>query len=442
MSSRGRHPGRAFRPRLSMRGFAFVSAAAASLVLAYALDRRELLVLAFFLALMPALGALLLAVGRPRFSVTRTFEPEAVEAGRAVRVSLAVRNAGGAASPEARWFDTVPPEVGPTPSAELPVLGGSLLRAVAGTDDATELGYALQPEHRGVYPIGPFVVASQDPFGLVLRTVEVGAADPLVVTPRITPLPEVPFGRAVADGSAAELQRHGVMGDDDLITREYRPGDAKRRVHWRSTARFGELMVRQEEPRSNPEAVVFLDTRPRSYPHAHGIGVFDGTLRQADDFERAIELCASVALHLQGGGYEVDVLQSAARTGWLVRPREAFGAPGGSEEFLAGLAAVGSPGAVDRAFADRLSGELRRRGGGTPLFVVLGSPTADEAERLATLRPLADPAVAFLVTNDPEPDEESTLTGAGWTCVRVGTGDDLAAAWRRIGERTVHHEHV
>ena len=252
MSSRGRSAGRASRPRLSLRGAAFVGTAAACLVLAYAIDRRELLAVAFFLALMPALGALLLAVGRPRLTVTRSFEPETVEAGRPVRVTLAVLNSGGSASPESSWLDTVPHEVGETPSAELPVLGGSVLRAVTGAGNATELDYRLQPEHRGVYPIGPFVVVAQDPFGLVLRTAQVGEPTPLVVTPRITPLPEVPFGRAVADGSAAELQRHGILGDDDLITREYRPGDAKRRVHWRSTARFGELMVRQEEPRSNP----------------------------------------------------------------------------------------------------------------------------------------------------------------------------------------------
>jgi uncharacterized protein (DUF58 family) len=442
MSSRGRFPGRASRPRLSVRGAAFVAAAAASLVLSYALGRRELLAIAFFLALMPTLGALLLAVGRPRLTVTRTFEPETVEAGRSVRVALAVRNSGGSASPESSWSDTVPPEVGETPSAELPVLGGSVLRAVTGAGDATELDYRLEPERRGVYSIGPFIVASQDPFGLVLRTAETGGSTPLVVTPRITPLPEVPFGRAVADGSAAELQRHGIAGDDDLITREYRPGDAKRRVHWRSTARFGELMVRQEEPRSNPEAVVFLDSRPRSYPQAHGIGVFHGTLRQTDDFERAIELCASVTLHLQGTGYEVDVLQSAAPAGWLVRPRESYGASGGSEEFLAGLAAVGSSPSVDRAFADRLHGELRRRGGGTPLFAILGSLGAAEVERLAGIRPLADPAVAFLVANDPAPGEEQMLTAAGWIVVRHGTGDDPAAAWRRVTERRAQHEHV
>jgi uncharacterized protein (DUF58 family) len=442
MSSRGRSAGRTFRPRLTLRGIAFACAAVVCLVLAYALERRELLALGFFLALMPALAALLLAVGRPRLSVTRSFEPDTVEAGRTVQVRLSVRNSGNSASPESSWFDTVPPEVGDTPSAELPVLGGTVLRTVAGAEAAVELGYGLEPERRGVYPIGPFVVASQDPFGLVLRTVEVGEPTPLVVTPRVTPLPDVPFGRAVADGSAAELQRHGIAGDDDLITREYRPGDAKRRVHWRSTARFGELMVRQEEPRSDPEAVVFLDTRHRSYPHAHGIGVFHGALRRADDFERAIELCASVTLHLRGAGYEVDVLQSAARTDWLVRPREAFGAPGGVEEFLAGLATLGSTPAVDRGFTDRLSGELRRRGGGTPLFAVLGSASATEVERLAGMRSLADPAVAFFVTNDSLADEEAVLTGAGWICVRVGTGDDLGAAWRSIGERRMRHERV
>ena len=49
--------------------------------------------------------------------------------------------------------------------------------------------------------------------------------------------------------------------DDDVMTREYRHGDPMRRVHWAATARHGELMVRQEESVTTPEATIILDQR-------------------------------------------------------------------------------------------------------------------------------------------------------------------------------------
>ena len=432
MSSRGRTLRPASFPKLTVRGVAFMVVASGAVLLSYALDRRELLYLGCLLALFPLCAAALLVLTTPRLSARRAFEPDAVEVDRTVTVKLDVRNMRSVATSESSWYDPVPDGAGVQPTAALPVLAGR---------GSTRLTYALRPERRGTFPIGPLAVVSQDPFGLVTLSTTVGGSSPLVVTPRVTPLPEVFLGHARSYGSATQFHRQGTLGDDDLITREYRPGDAKRRVHWRATARHGGLMVRQEEPRSNPEAVLFLDTRPRSYPDARGIGLFETGLHVANDFERAIEVGASVALHLQRVGYGVDVLQSTSMRRSLLQPHDGFSADGGSDEFLARLAALDVSAATREIdFLGRLRGELRRFGPATPLFAVLGALGPADAKRLAELRSMSEPAIAFVVTDDPSTGDPSTgdpstgdtepLVAAGWLCVRVGSAGDLGRAWQ------------
>ncbi len=78
-----------------------------------------------------------------------------------------------------------------------------------------------------------------------------------------------------------------VSGEDDIATREYRDGDDLRRVHWRSTAKRGELMVRREEQPRQMRATVLLDARARGH---RGDG-------PASSFEWAVSAAASVAVH-------------------------------------------------------------------------------------------------------------------------------------------------
>ncbi|WP_150306807.1 DUF58 domain-containing protein [Planctomonas psychrotolerans] len=429
MSSRGRLIRTDAIPRLTLRGAAFTVLAVLSITFSYALDRIELLYLGCFLALFPALSALLLLVTPPKLSVVRRFVPDLVEVDGTVRVTLALHNSGARLPPESTWSDALPDAVGTASTGHL-----SAGTVATGAAERTTVHYSLCPPRRGIFDIGPLSVVSRDPFGLVARTATAPGTTSLTVTPSVTRLPDMPFGTALSDGSATQLPRSGSLGDDDLITREYRPGDAKRRVHWRATARHGELMVRQEEPRSNPEAVVLIDTRPRSYPDARGIALFDDGLALADDFERAVALGASVALHLQRTGYGVDVLHTTSGRRSRLRPHDAAG-DGGAGAFLTRLAALDASARTrDIDFAVRLTGELRRFGT-TPLFAVLGSVTPEDAARLAALRALAEPAVAFVVTNDTGGDDLVPLRDAGWLCVRVGTMDDLNRAWSTIGER-------
>src|SRR5947209_9048920 len=86
-----------------------------------------------------------------------------------------------------------------------------------------------------------------------------------------------------------------TAGEDDAATREYRLGDDLRRIHWRSTARRGELMVRREEQPWQSRAVLLLDCRQSAHQG-------DGPL---SSFEWSVSAAASIGLHLAHGGFTV-----------------------------------------------------------------------------------------------------------------------------------------
>ena len=77
----------------------------------------------------------------------------------------------------------------------------------------------------------------------------------------MVPLPTVRLAGEYAGSGDSRARSVAVHGEDDAPTREYRHGDDLRRVHWRSTARVGELMVRREEQPWESRATVVLDTR-------------------------------------------------------------------------------------------------------------------------------------------------------------------------------------
>ena len=93
--------------------------------------------------------------------------------------------------------------------------------------------------------------------------------------------------RAFATGSA-----------EDVTVREYRRGDDLRRVHWRSSARVGELMVRREEQPWQSRATLFLDNRTRAH---RGQGI-------ASSLEAAVSAAASIAVHLSQRGFTVRLV--------------------------------------------------------------------------------------------------------------------------------------
>jgi uncharacterized protein (DUF58 family) len=110
-----------------------------------------------------------------------------------------------------------------------------------------EAAYEICPARRGVYEFGPVRVMSRFPLGLMERSFELGGVEQLVVYPRIGRL-QPRWRQAVDSGEAvfnSARMQSGSSDDEFHRLREYRGGDNPRAIHWRTTARRNELMVRE-----------------------------------------------------------------------------------------------------------------------------------------------------------------------------------------------------
>jgi uncharacterized protein (DUF58 family) len=159
-------------------------------------------------------------------------------------------------------------------------------------------------------------VTRGDPLGLLSLARTHGGTTTVWVHPRIHPLRAVPAGLARSLDGRIDKVPHGTITFDSL--REYVVGDELRRVHWRSSAKVGELMIREQLDTSEPTIVVVLDDRAAAHPDRLRDGV-------AETFESACEAAASVvaaavredlpvSLHLVSGitsGPYLDVLTAA-----------------------------------------------------------------------------------------------------------------------------------
>jgi uncharacterized protein (DUF58 family) len=415
-------------PHPTLRGIALLAAGVAALAGAFIAGRREFVFIGVAVLALPLLAAAWLVVARVRLHVERAFTTSVVEAGTPTTVTVAVANAGPLPTPRSWAVDLVPGAEGATPPAELPSMRG-LARGSRRSSAWPVLRYDLTPERRGIHEVGPLAVEEHDPFRLMGLRHVAGAASRLVVTPRLADLAAEPGGRVSSEGESERVQRRADGGEDDLGTREYRVGDPLRRVHWRATARHGELMVRQEEQRSSPRSLVLLDTRADGFPmHADDDGDSDRA------FERAVAFAASIGVHLQRGGYAVQLVETAGGSDApAARPGDGAAA---ETELLLHLAEVRPTAAdPDRDGVQEALADLRRSRRAVPIHAVLGHLDEREAHRLAGFGAACRPAVAFLAHAgrvDGRDDREAVriLREAGWRTVALDEGTTPADAWR------------
>jgi hypothetical protein len=390
-----------------------------SLIVAYSAGRHEVLVIAGFCLLLVIVGAIVVRIRKPRFELIRLFAPPVVSAGGVTRVTVRVRNIASSASTPLIWNDAIPWAQPMEPQVLDTIPTGSAARRVRAVD------YELLPPRRGLYPIGPFVVEYEDPFGMVNAVLSVGEADRLVVVPDVVELP--PGGPTLADGegTAQLVQRRVTGNDDDLTTREYRPGDALRRVHWRASARHGELMVRQEEHRSHPDARIVVDTRQSGYPDAvPDPGDTWSPTAHSESFEWVVRMTASLGAHLEAAGFRVLIEETAIPQIEPVGERWLGGRR--SEGFLTSLAAVRL---VDRP-QENVGMAVTADPEG-PVFALLASPDEATISWLLKRRRAGQAAIAFLTR--PHPRTKERLTDGGWECVTVHEETEPGDAWRAAG---------
>ena len=282
---------RKFWQLLTPRGRALVVVGAVIVLAAMLAGQRDVIRVGLLLLLVPVIAAVLVSRARLRMSCERSVEPAQVPLGSPMRGRITLGQDGILPAGILPLDDAVPSELGPHPRFLVDKATQSWRRQVE---------YPLLGRVRGRFTTGPLLVRTTDPFGLVRLDRQFQATSDVMVTPQVVPLP--PLRASGGAGSTGEARPHriGVMGQDDALVREYHQGDDLRRVHWRSTARRGELMVRREEQSWDPSASILLDSRAR----AHAGRGMDSSL------EWAVSAAASVAHHFLDSGFGVEIYEA------------------------------------------------------------------------------------------------------------------------------------
>ena len=399
---------------LTSRGRSFLASGVAALLCAFVFGEHDLLRVAVLIIALPLLAAMVVARTRYRLACARRLSPARVEVGSDSTVTLRLENVTRLPTGLLLVEDNLQYALGARPRFVLDRVEPRGVR---------EIDYKVRSDLRGRFSIGPLSIRITDPFGLVELARSFTITDTLVVIPEVVPLPRVRLSGEWAGGGESRTRSVAAAGDDDVAPREYRQGDDLRRVHWRSTARYGELMVRREEQQWQSRGALLLDTR--KFAH-RGEG-------PRSSFETAVSAAASIGVHLAREGLGLRLVTDLG-------PQHL--GDGLSHSLLDALAVVRPSPA--RSLETGL-GALRQGGGDGLIVAVLGALDETDARALARLRHGSVTGVAVLLdvstwqsgsaAADAQAFEaaRTVLAGAGWRVVRLPAGVSLAAVWPEAG---------
>ncbi|PKQ34971.1 MAG: DUF58 domain-containing protein [Actinobacteria bacterium HGW-Actinobacteria-11] len=378
------------RRPLTGRGAGALVAALCCVIAANVFGTRILLYIGLLLAALTLFSLLAVRLPRRSGTVTRQISTDLLTVSETSRVTVRI-SLRALRVPHGLWHDILPAAVAGDSGGEYPPESGQLTYPITGV-------------RRGVWPLGPLVLRTVDPFGLAQREQAFGETRSITVVPEVFALAPLAVRVGAAGGTAHTSSTRLGQGSDNLSPRGYIPGDSMRRIHWRATAHRGQLMVRQEEEESSPDAVVVLD---------RSAGRWDAPGADADPaFETAVSLCASAAVHLASEGYSVDVIDSAGTLLGALRGHE-----DDRDGLLVALAMV-APRGEGRDLAALI--------GGTPpgpLVFITGRLDEEDAARL---RP-AGAAAPMLFSTELLPGAAEAATPHGWTVATLGPV--IADAW-------------
>jgi uncharacterized protein (DUF58 family) len=406
---------RALFGALTTRGRSFVAAGAAAIACGLLIPEPDLVRVGALLVVLPLLSALGASRARYRLSCTRRIVPARIPVDQPAQLTVRLANVSRLRTGLLLAEDATPYSLGSRPRFVLDGIeaGGS-----------RELSYQIRSDTRGKFTIGPLQVRVADAFGLVEIGRAFSSVSTLTVTPRIISLARPSLaGNWLGDGDRGR-RTIAASGEDDIAPRAYRDGDGLRRVHWRSTARYGELMVRREEQHWRNTASLFLDTRRSA--HA-GSG-------PSSSFELAVSAAASIGVHLTGEGYDARLVTDSGE----IPRQDTF-----QDTLLDTLAVI----STSRGTSLR-AGIAALTAGSGQIVAILGMLSAEQARQVAAARRGGAPAVALLLAvGNSRPARGRTAAGghaeadggaaeilasAGWRVATVDSAASLAAAWDRL----------
>ncbi|GAB3450077.1 DUF58 domain-containing protein [Actinophytocola sediminis] len=401
---------------LTTRGRCLLAAGLAAALCSLILNERDLLRVSVFVVALPLLVCFLTAVARVGLHAQRQIVPIRVPVSGRAEVSVHVRSTGRLPTGGLLVSDGVPYSLGGKPRfviEHLPRLTGTRLR------------YTVHPMLRGIQQLGPLKATITDPFGLVEFERELAGMSRLIVVPRVVPLVGVPGGSGLGSGDDGSVRLAAGQGEDDVIVRPYRQGDDLRKVHWRSTAKRDEMMVRVEERPWRGGTTVLLDRRAAAH---RGTGT-------TSSLEWAVSFAASICLHLHRYGQRIRLVTENGR---LVVSDSGDGTHNDN-------AVLDSLAAMQPANGQQIDCRTDP-GQGQELIAILGATSADELGQLITQRGRGTRSLAVLLdtaawgASDGAPagapididGAQALLRGTGWGVTVARPDIPMSTIWATL----------
>lgn len=265
--------------------------------------------------------------------------------------------------------------------------------------------FAVPTDRRAVVTVGPVRAVRGDPLGIAVRHAVTTGSEELYVHPRVVMLTGANAGllRDLEGGSTRDLS------DMDLAfhaLRDYVVGDDRRSIHWKSTARRGQLTVKQYEDTRRTQTAVALATDARDYKHGHDDA----------ELELAVSVVASLGVQVLAEEHPLEVLAGSGRVRTTAR-----------RPFLDDCSGIvcGPDGTASTLLGRRIAREAPDV---TLAFLVTGSVVPD-ADLRAAARHVPEGTRTLVVSCVPGVEVE-VRTQRGLSLVRLGALDDLPRALR------------
>ena len=339
--------------RLTRSGVALLVVAVGCLVIGRLFGTLELFLLGAMSLIAVLVAVAFTATTRLDLAVGRTAAPVRMRAGSPARIDLSLRNNARRRTPVLLLRD----EVQGTKAA-------ALMLAPIGAGATAQVAYRLPTRRRGELVVGPLDLTIGDPLGLTRSTVRASRDVSLMVHAELLdlhPLHAIAGRDPTADQQPTRTLAEG--GDEFFALRPYVVGDELRRVHWPATARFNDLVVKQEERPRTGRVTVLLDRNQHVYDEAA--------------FERAVTAALS-ALHAGWAGDDALRFVASGTSRFAdIRSRMELDAV---DERLATITWS------DRASLVSTVDEISRIGHGGTLVVVSGDVTPELAPSIERAR--------------------------------------------------------
>jgi uncharacterized protein (DUF58 family) len=277
--------------------------AAVMIILGAIVQSNALIVLAVLMLIIIPIAWAWQRVSLWRVSYDRVLSEHRVFVGETVDLSVRVNNRKILPLAWVKIDDRFPASLVPADKelvpSHIPLTGYLTQRAALSGFERARWNYRLPCNQRGFYILGPARIKSGDLFGLFEREWTSPRTDRLIVYPRVTSMedwdlpPKDPLG---------DVKTRVPLFDDPTRprgVREYRPDDALKHIHWRATARHGELQVKVYDPTISYQWALFVNVA--TFAHA-----WQGT--NPELLERVISLAASIAYFGSERKYSVGLI--------------------------------------------------------------------------------------------------------------------------------------